>query len=402
MRTITCTFLVALSMAAPARAQAAPGDWIVATFGFPGGSIHSIAPSTGVATRLAGSGPETLFFNALIHHPDNRDFLGAFYEPEVLARVVPNGPVTTVAPLGRVTTSIALDEDGTVVATISLDQGGGHLVRANLDTHVTTLIAAVPVRLNAVGIDGDTGDWIVGSYDRNVPDGLVLRIDRSTRAVSTIATGVVAVTAVGWERSSGDFLVANGGSIVRVTRGGSVAPFAGPLAANELRIDPENGNVLVGGLDQLTLLSPAGAVITTRTPPPLFVTGVELFGSREVSGAGSLRSGSSYRVDFAFPGSPNSSYVAALSLAPRPGFPLPDGRVIPLALDPLFVLSLGGLPGITTGFAGRLDAQGRAQGTIALPPGFPAGVRVFASAVALNPALPSGLDTANVLGVTTE
>jgi hypothetical protein len=96
--------------------------------------------------------------------------------------------------------------------------------------------------------------------------------------------------------------------------------------------------------------------------------------------------------------------VAALSTGLRPGFALGDGTGRTVHLDvtsPLFPISIGGLPGVTTGFTGVLDASGQATGSILIPAGFPAGVRLFVSAVALHPGLPSGLDTANSWGVTT-
>jgi hypothetical protein len=74
-----------------------------------------------------------------------------------------------------------------------------------------------------------------------------------------------------------------------------------------------------------------------------------------------------------------------------------DGRY-PIAC--LLRTSIRGLPGITTGFAGVLDGQGCATGTITLPVGFPAGVRFFVSAVAVGPGAPGGLDTGNTLGLT--
>ena len=77
-------------------------------------------------------------------------------------------------------------------------------------------------------------------------------------------------------------------------------------------------------------------------------------------------------------------------------------RVINLAPDALFARSLGGVPGMTTGFSGTLDATGRARGTITLPAGFRPGVRLFVSAVAVNSALLGGLDSGNSIGATTE
>ena len=66
--------------------------------------------------------------------------------------------------------------------------------------------------------------------------------------------------------------------------------------------------------------------------------------------------------------------------------------------DVLFLASLGGIPGVTKGFLGTLDENGRAEGFILLPADFPTGVRLFISAVAF-PA--GGIETANTLGATT-
>lgn len=51
-----------------------------------------------------------------------------------------------------------------------------------------------------------------------------------------------------------------------------------------------------------------------------------------------------------------------------------------------------------TGFAGTLDATGRASGSVLILPGLPVGTRLFATGVALNPAHPLGLDVAPTWG----
>jgi hypothetical protein len=135
----------------------------------------------------------------------------------------------------------------------------------------------------------------------------------------------------------------------------------------------------------------------------MVTTCVEFYGSRKVSGSGAATPGSSYTIRFAFPSSPGAAYLAVMSTGLRPGLPLPDssGRVINLDFtSPLFGLSLGGIPGITTGFTGTLSPSGTASGTIAIPPGFPSGLRLFVSAVAVNGAFPSGLETANTWAFT--
>jgi hypothetical protein len=56
---------------------------------------------------------------------------------------------------------------------------------------------------------------------------------------------------------------------------------------------------------------------------------------------------------------------------------------------------------VNTGFSGTLSPLGTATGTIAIPNGVPPGIRIFTSAVAVNVGFPSGLDTANTWGFTT-
>jgi hypothetical protein len=104
-------------------------------------------------------------------------------------------------------------------------------------------------------------------------------------------------------------------------------------------------------------------------------------------------------VQFSFPHLPGAFYLAMMSLALRPGIALPGGLVLNLAPDALLLASIGGIPGITTGFAGALDGSGRATGSITLPPGFPPGIRIFVSAVA-SQTFPTNLDPANPIGLT--
>jgi len=75
--------------------------------------------------------------------------------------------------------------------------------------------------------------------------------------------------------------------------------------------------------------------------------------------------------------------------------PLGDGtgRVNNLDItSSLFALSIGGIPGITTGFAGTLDGDGDGRGnaTIQIQPGTPADLRFNFTAVAGEPVAPVG------------
>jgi hypothetical protein len=60
-------------------------------------------------------------------------------------------------------------------------------------------------------------------------------------------------------------------------------------------------------------------------------------------------------------------YVLGAAGSSQPGVSLGGGRVLPLALDPLFFLSLGSVTGVFQNFAGFLDGSGRAAAAIDVP-----------------------------------
>ncbi len=71
-----------------------------------------------------------------------------------------------------------------------------------------------------------------------------------------------------------------------------------------------------------------------------------------------------------------------------------DSRVVQLALDPLFLLSVQGLlPGLS-GAVGQLDTTGQASASLAIP-NIPqlTGVKVHSAFITLNPSAPSGVAT---------
>jgi hypothetical protein len=301
---------------------------------------------------------------------------------------------TTLAVPGPTPDMLALDQDGTFVVA-----RGDALLRVDPGTGATATLVALP-GLRGVDIDQDTGNYLTGTMTT------LLRVDRSTLAITTITAPLTDVRCLAFEPRTGATLVGQLSWLSRVTRAGVVSTVGPPVAASEaVRVDGETGNILGGTGNQVSLLTPSGALVTTRVVLTAFMvtTCVEFYGSRKVSGSGAATPGSSYTIRFAFPSSPGAAYLAVMSTGLRPGLPLPDssGRVINLDFtSPLFGLSLGGIPGITTGFTGTLSPSGTASGTIAIPPGFPSGLRLFVSAVAVNGAFPSGLETANTWAFT--
>jgi len=96
-----------------------------------------------------------------------------------------------------------------------------------------------------------------------------------------------------------------------------------------------------------------------------------------------------------FPREPRRAYVLGLSLTgPRPGPVLSDGREIPLILDAVTMLCLGGgVPGILEDTVGRLDRNGQARVMVDTNPFGSAlkGIRAWAAAVLIDPGAPTGI-----------
>jgi len=388
-------------------AQPRPGDWILSDAGTTIGGLLSMNPATGALATLAPGRPAG-YFNWVAMDRRNRD-VAALYSggPFHLVTVSPAGELTTVAAVGGYVSpnGLDLDQDGSWIATTS---GGNGLYRIDPLTGVARLLTTLPGTVNNVAIDQDTGDYIVAIYG-SLPGGELLRVRRGTLAVSTIASGLGRLSSVDHEPATGQFLVTayDEPLVRRVHPAGSVTPvsLSFPGGANVVKVDDETGDLLVGGRNTQAVLSPAGAIRTTRVlPPDVSITGVEVYGSRKVSGRGSAAGDSLYHLSLSFPSSPFAPYLVVMSTALRPGIPLGDGTGRVIRIDPtspIFRLSLGGIPGITEGFVGNLDQDGRADPRVWIPPGTPAGLRLFFTAVVVNPAFPAGVETANTWAFTT-
>jgi len=389
----------------PLAAQPQPGDWIVSDSSPALGAIFYMTPGGGPVPSLY-TGRPTGFFNGVMMARDNTDLAALFAGgPRHVVHVTPTGLVTTVGPIGTTPSgngpnAIDQDQDGNYLVTTDVGNG---LYRVDPVNSVSTSLMSIPGpgTVNAAAIDQENGDLLYGTSF-----GGLFRMHRTTQAITSITGFSGSVAAIDFEPRTGQYIVVSQGSpsvTRRVSRTGvGTMLTTTPYFANAVKVDDETGNLLIAGGNAIAHVTPAGGVITSLGGLPFNATGVETHGSRKVTGFGPATAGSSYTVLFAFPRSANQVYYAAMSTGLRPGVALPDGRTINLDItSPLFPISIGGLPGITLGFSGFLNSGGQATGTIAIPPSFPAGIRIFVSALALNPFLPLGLDTANTIGFTT-
>jgi hypothetical protein len=96
-----------------------------------------------------------------------------------------------------------------------------------------------------------------------------------------------------------------------------------------------------------------------------------------------------YRL--AVPGDAGLVYCAAASLGSSPGIPFPDGRVLPLQPDALFLVSACANNAIFSGFIGVLDANGVANFAVNIPNiGGLVGIPYSVAAVTTDVTAPSG------------
>jgi hypothetical protein len=418
-----------LLAAAGVGAQTLPGDWVVSGgTGYPltSGGLYSIRPGTGVVTTiLPEPAPNTTGFDAVRMAANNEDLLAAHVQASLpgsqssLVTVTTAGVMVTIATIAAPPNPSTLegldrDQDGaTICAVNSMTMLGGlpplrHVTDSGLVTTVWTGLSFNQLAQD-LRIDPETGDWLIPVVDDLIRRSFLIRVNRLTQT-GTVAFsraylgGVGRISSVDVDPRTGEYLVGfyDEALLLRVTRQGVATTLTNALTSGawSVRMDAETGQILAGVADgNVFRMDSGGQMLEVQTVSPRAARSVELYGSREVVGAGPAQPGTTYAVYFRFPRSPGRPYVAALSLGLRPGVGLSDGRTIHLDVtSPLFYLTLGGFPGVVTGFAGTLDGTGRASGSVLILPGLPVGTRLFATAIALNPALSLGLDLALTWG----
>ena len=174
------------------------------------------------------------------------------------------------------------------------------------------------------------------------------------------------------------FLTAGNVALVEVPSGRLVTVQAGGLAVSWISWSPFSDEI---------------AWIGTPTPggyPEIYKASTGLPPTPAV--IGDLTPGSTNRVRLNVPADASFPYVLAASLGTTPGIPTPRGT-IPLNPDGLFLVSQ--LPSsVFQRFQGFLGPTGRADATLAIPPGSAlVGLRFFLGFVTWGPGPPGGLQT---------
>jgi len=169
----------------------------------------------------------------------------------------------------------------------------------------------------------------------------------------------------------------------RLSRSQPFTNFVNLVAVNSTEMDGAPGCSAMG--DELVFHS-------TR---PGSASGHAIWSTRfiGVTSNGVAGPGKTQTLNFSDPTSPGLAYLAAASFGNKPGIPV-GGRTIPLNPDPLFALTVGGLPPYLNGYAGMLDSNGVSRGSITTP-NVPAliGLRFFNAFVVPDPNSPHGIKT---------
>jgi hypothetical protein len=184
---------------------------------------------------------------------------------------------------------------------------------------------------------------------------------------------------------------------VIIHRTGSIVATAPVPNANAVTVDQRYGTIYVATTDgRVQAFDSSGTAKWQTNFGDHIFTGVDVWGAKTVSAVGSGRAGTEQKIGLHFTGSKGKSYAAAVSFGCSPAIIVPGPRSIHLRADQLFFITLGvNIPGLTHGFVGVLDGNGYAMARFTIPKEMPPGLRVYFSAVALNPSYPGGLDVAN-------
>lgn len=174
--------------------------------------------------------------------------------------------------------------------------------------------------------------------------------------------------------------------VMLATRTSTSQPFDPPVAVPELSA---SGNFVLG-----PTLSADGHTIYLSENLGISGGSYEIESSRfdglTTSGiAGTTGTMSVHYVDTPHP---SFVYLGVFSFGSSPGFAL-GSRQVPLNADALFLNSVGGIAGLTTGYAGVLDATGAATATLGPVPAALVGVQLWTGFFTLDGGAPFGIGT---------
>jgi hypothetical protein len=366
------------------------GDIVVtASNGGTIGFLQRYRPSTASFTTLASfpSSTADLFPNGVAMDVDNSGYL-----------VVCRGAVLRMDPQNRVTTLFlagpntwlgrgALHPSGDLVLHAYSPGVSNGLYRFSRQGALVSTIVSGPEALRLLSLDVESGDYLVS---RGAASDLV-RISESGRLSTLASGGGVSWGGIGRDVGRGDFVAGiyvawSTGWLGRLSDGGAWTTLRSDWNIGEVRIDLPSGDAVCPIFDSsqwarvvIGRFRRDGSVVYTAGSG-IDVTACEIDRCSTLVGLGSTAPGGTYTLLLSLPERAGQAYLLASSLSLRPGVTV-GGFGLPINVDPLFLASLT-MPAVFEGYAGTLDASGRAAARIRIPAitGL-RGVRVFTAGI---------------------
>ncbi|MBN2490489.1 MAG: hypothetical protein JXQ29_06540 [Planctomycetes bacterium] len=304
-------------------------------------------------------------------------------------------------------TCVTLTTVSTNVSGIGVDQDGTHVVANYSNNTLYRLSGAscwawttLPTTYggpNALCRDGNTGDWIVGTFGGS-PSSALLRVHRQTGGALVLCTLPSGVCGVDWVPQTGEYVVARGNRISFLRSDGTERYYlAASRTFNCVTADHKTGDVFAGTIDgHVYWWTYSGSYVGWNlVRSGANISGIDVWDDQNVSMALYGSGSTTYaRATLRFNDSPGRTYYAAVALSPTSGVNLGAAGWVNLRPDGLFYLTAaGGCPYFTQGFSGVLDSSGTAYARFKMPYNV---TRVYVSAVAVNVAKPGNMDVGNV------
>ncbi len=366
--------------------------------------IFAVDRQGATVTTYAVDTDNTGRYNAVAMAPGNGD-LATIFSPLVtgtsrFSRVNIVGIETRLTTISGVTQAFAPDQNGQWV--IATGAGEVFLTSGSVSNGPMSTIATGLVGANAITIDDDTGDYIVGRFLIG-SGGLVHRIDRRTGRVTTMATVPSSILAIDHNQRTGDFVVVSANEFHLVDGNGSILRKIG-YGGNAVFVDDVTGHIHLADGTGIREFDENLQIARTVSAPTLgsSINGITIWGSRKLCPASTNtnRVGSYWRATGAFPDSKRASYFCAISVSGlRGGIDIGAGRIniTPDAL--MFLTASQPVPFFTKRFSGLTSSSGSFSAEFVLPSVSVAAIPVTFAAVAVNPNKPGGLDLAASLTV---
>ncbi|MBN2492560.1 MAG: hypothetical protein JXQ29_17055 [Planctomycetes bacterium] len=377
----------------------------------PVGTDLLVSHSNGNLVRLAPSGTVTpignfssSYLNMITMDTDNYHVIGLASGASgwQVVRIDPvaaavRATVWSGSPFQYTLSWVDVDQDGDYV----VSQNGSSSIAANFfkvkrdgSGAAIAFAGQTGQSFNAFSLDRTSGDWLLGDFTSKS----IVRVDGNTGAVTRIIPlGTTGLQGMVQDPQQPEVYVASSTVVSYHPMTHAVTTVSTGLSSNSITSDrapAPSGALIHLGLTSgmIQRVSRTGTNLGAVGNSGSNAFGVVFDRSRNLASE-LAKAPRQWNIRISFPGDAGRAYVLAFSYSGyTPGLPLPDGRVVPLVLDTLALLTArGAVPPFLTHNVGVLNASGSAVAVLDLNAIPVQGIRLWAAALSIDPAAPLGI-----------